>query len=97
MLILEAADGGFPIPPPPDRAFLSKGCVVFRCPCDLGCDQPMVLLPIAGLEDQHGYKTGARWQLQSEPGEPLTLSPSIQRIGGCRSHFFVVEGRINWC
>lgn len=37
-----------------------------------------------------------RWRLRVDDGVP-TISPSIWRTTGCRSHFHVRGGRIDWC
>lgn len=36
------------------------------------------------------------WRLRSE-WSGATLSPSVRRIVGCRSHFFLTNSRILWC
>ncbi|WP_416235422.1 DUF6527 family protein [Nitrospirillum sp. BR 11164] len=59
----------------------------FRCPC--GCGE-RVLLSLA--ENRR-----PRWSVSVDwLGRP-TLSPSINRLDGCRSHFWVRRGRIEWC
>ncbi|MGJ8619755.1 MAG: DUF6527 family protein [Methylophilaceae bacterium] len=60
--------------------------VEFLCPC--GCADKIVL-PVNG-------STLPRWRLHILVGIP-TLSPSIWRTKGCKSHFFVKQGRIVWC
>ncbi|MGE0639981.1 MAG: DUF6527 family protein [Thermoanaerobaculia bacterium] len=38
---------------------------------------------------------GPRWTVDVKGALP-TLRPSIWRTAGCRSHFFVLRGRIKW-
>ena len=59
---------------------------VLRCPC--GCNE-YIQLPLSG-------KSGPVWALTGSHTRP-TLSPSIHRTVGCRSHFFIRGGRISWC
>lgn len=56
------------------------------CPC--GCEARITLnlLP----------DDSPRWRLRVDDDVP-TLSPSIWRTTGCRSHFFVRRGQIDWC
>lgn len=59
----------------------------YRCPC--GCDQ-VVHLPVQGMgEASH------RWGLVVE-GEVPTLSPSIRETGGCLSHYYIRNGKVEW-
>lgn len=55
------------------------------CPC--GCGE-VIKCPLVRL-------AGPRWTVEVT-GELPTLRPSIWRTAGCRSHFFVVRGRIKW-
>lgn len=58
-----------------------------RCPC--GCGDEIVV-SLLTTDRPH-------WKLQlSIDGSP-TLSPSVWRRKGCRSHFFLREGLIQWC
>lgn len=61
--------------------------VVFRCPC--GCRQ-MVYVGVAA-------SLARRWRLVEHMDGTLSLSPSVWRSEGCRSHFFLRRGRIKWC
>jgi hypothetical protein len=58
-----------------------------RCPC--GCGDTIQL---SLLEND-----SPRWRLKREKDGSATLSPSIWRSKGCRSHFFVRKGRVVWC
>jgi hypothetical protein len=37
------------------------------------------------------------WSAQEHSDGTVTLAPSVWRQKGCRSHFFVRHGRIDWC
>lgn len=62
-------------------------CVGMRCPC--GCKQVIELLLIPDVKP--------RWELQVNSSGQATLHPSIWLQTGCRSHFWLREGRILWC
>ena len=56
------------------------------CPC--GCGEP-VLIPYKHSGNDDG------WELKiSENG--VSLHPSILRMSGCKSHYFITNGEINW-
>jgi len=57
------------------------------CPCGCGETLHMNLLPDAS----------PRWSLQKHPDGTATLSPSVWRTVGCRSHFFLRGGQVVWC
>ena len=61
--------------------------VGMRCPC--GCGD-VIELPL-----QLGVRP--RWSLEADPFGQPTLSPSVWRRTGCRSHFWVRGGRVCWC
>ncbi|WP_460970886.1 DUF6527 family protein [Spirosoma migulaei] len=67
----------------PDQEWLA-GMI---CPC--GCGQPIELLL---LETEW-----PRWKLTRHEDNSLTLKPSIWRTAGCKSHFFLRKGNIEWC
>ncbi|MDQ0133722.1 hypothetical protein J2T08_001623 [Neorhizobium galegae] len=61
--------------------------VGMRCPC--GCGERIEMMILEG--------TLPRWDISiNEVGRP-SLHPSVWRKSGCRSHFWVREGRILWC
>ncbi len=37
------------------------------------------------------------WNVQIHSDETVTLTPSVWRQKGCRSHFWLRHGRIDWC
>jgi hypothetical protein len=57
-----------------------------RCPC--GCMETIQLSLI-----QHDRPS---WRAKVDPHGTVTLHPSVWRTKGCRSHFFVRDGRIVW-
>lgn len=57
------------------------------CPC--GCGEVINLSLLA--DDSPSWKISA-----GRDGLP-SLSPSVWRTQGCRSHFFLQEGKVLWC
>lgn len=76
--------------PVPER----KGCgVSFDCPC--GCGE-RVFVHLSNPTDGGPPRAGNHptWKRTGEDFDSLTLSPSIQRVGGCEWHGFVRNGQI---
>ena len=68
-----------------------EGCswaAVFVCPC--GC-QADVWLNL--LKHDDGRST---WFVEGKDGAKAHISPSVWRQTGCRSHFFIRNGRVTW-
>lgn len=61
--------------------------VVMSCPC--GCCKKIYLNL---LSDSRPL-----WRLTRHSDGTFTLSPSVWRTAGCRSHFFIRRSRIEWC
>lgn len=59
---------------------------VFHCPC--GCGE---LLELLLLDDATPH-----WSVEFIDDEHIDLSPSIWKIHGCKSHFFVKNNRVIW-
>lgn len=57
------------------------------CPC--GCRET---LQLGLLKD-----TSPRWTIETTRTGLPSLRPSVWRQVGCRSHFFLTNGRITWC
>ncbi|WP_449415896.1 DUF6527 family protein [Ochrobactrum teleogrylli] len=58
-----------------------------RCPC--GCSDTIELMILR--------QARPRWDIKvNKAGQP-SLYPSVWRGSGCKSHFWVREGRILWC
>lgn len=62
-------------------------CVGMRCPC--GCGDTIELLVIR--------EARPRWDIAVNGDGRPSLSPSVWRQTGCRSHFWVRHGRVDWC
>jgi hypothetical protein len=61
--------------------------VAMICPCGCKATLFMNLLP-----DEDPF-----WTLSEEADGGASLHPSVWRKIGCRSHFFLRQGRIQWC
>jgi hypothetical protein len=60
---------------------------LFQCPC--GCSE-VITLSLQKVHQKH-------WSIRkSKFGRP-TLSPSVARVSGCFSHFWIEDGRVYWC
>lgn len=57
------------------------------CPCGCGAVLHMNLL----LDDR------PCWRVTQNFDGTVTLFPSVRRTKGCKSHFLVMNGRIEWC
>lgn len=68
----------------PDNNWLA----VMNCPCCCGAKLELNL-----LTDSYS----PRWTLVESTNGGATLSPSVNRIVGCKSHFFLRGGEIIWC
>ncbi|MDZ4055990.1 MAG: DUF6527 family protein [Polynucleobacter sp.] len=62
-------------------------CVGMRCPCRCGSVLEVMVLPAAN----------PRWDVTVDAKGHPSLSPSVWLKKGCRSHFWVRQGRIHWC
>jgi hypothetical protein len=60
--------------------------IAMLCPCGCGAKIQLNTLP----------DDNPCWTLLARDGVP-TLRPSVWRKVGCRSHFILRDGRINWC
>ena len=59
---------------------------ILRCPCGCGATIQLPMTPSAR----------PCWQLQGSMLQP-TLWPSIRRASGCKSHFVLRQGAVQWC
>lgn len=81
-----------PVDPPKKKLLYIIGApdepwqVELACPC--GCKDKIVL-PVNSF-------TEPRWKIKVVNKKTPTLSPSIWRSAGCKSHFFLRQGRIEW-
>ena len=60
---------------------------VLQCPC--GCGD---VINLSLLE-----RDSPRWFLHREGDGAITLSPSVWRSKGCRSHFLIRKSVVMWC
>lgn len=60
---------------------------VMVCPC--GCGETLHMSTLAD--------DWPRWKVQRHEEGTASLSPSVWRKVGCRSHFWLRQGRIDWC
>lgn len=61
-------------------------CITFECPC--GCGETIQISLLAGKP---------RWHFKKHWNGLITVSPSVWRTKGCRSHFFIRRNRVVWC
>jgi|ERR1051326_7849783 len=59
----------------------------FRCPC--GCGD-VILLNLSASRRP-------KWIVRRDIFGRATIFPSIWRTEGCRSHFFIRRGKVDWC
>nr|WP_137830669.1 DUF6527 family protein [Methylobacterium sp. L1A1] len=59
----------------------------FDCPC--GCGETIKLSLIPG--DRPGWKLRQHWD------GTASLAPSVWRKVGCKSHFWLRKGKVDWC
>lgn len=64
--------------------------VDFLCPC--GCGHTC---PTFTVEDDVA-PNDRRWTFHDGPDGP-TLHPSIRWTGGCKAHFFIKNGKVEFC
>ncbi|MBJ3786408.1 hypothetical protein JEQ47_16905 [Devosia sp. MSA67] len=58
-----------------------------QCPCRCGDVIEMLVIPGAR----------PRWDFTIDDDGRPTLSPSVWRNVGCKSHFWLRKGRVHWC
>ena len=59
---------------------------VFKCPCGCEADVQLPLMP----------EGRPRWDATVHSDDTVSLRPSINRTVGCRSHFFIRHGQVEW-
>lgn len=78
-------------------------CAVFLCPC--GCGDPVWLNLAEGVRPKW---TVNKYPIKKSAVGPsvfsgddssmsFDLSPSVHRSVGCKSHFFLKAGEVEWC
>jgi hypothetical protein len=63
----------------------SPWCVAFICPC--GCKEKIILNTLT--------EATPCWKFYTKKNQ-ISIFPSINRIIGCRSHFFIRNGNVEW-
>lgn len=63
-----------------------KKWILLMCPC--GCGETLTL----SLMQSHK----PNWKASKDKWSRVTLSPSVWKNDGCRSHFFIKKGKILW-
>ena len=61
--------------------------ICLSCPC--GCR--------AKLQLSMGMNRRPRWSVKSDWLARPTIAPSIRRLDGCKCHFWLKQGQIQWC
>lgn len=61
--------------------------VAMICPC--GCGETLLMNLLADARP--------RWSVVFNANNTVSLSPSVWRKVGCRSHFFLRESKVVWC
>ena len=61
--------------------------VAMRCPCGCGDTLELQLIPEAK----------PHWTLSADVKGSPSLKPSVFRATGCKAHFWLRSGRIQWC
>lgn len=59
---------------------------VMECPC--GCKAPLYMNHVEDFEPNWSYKINEK--------NKISLYPSINRMVGCKSHFWLIDGKIKW-
>ncbi len=65
---------------------VDKWVIVFKCPC--GCKNDIYLNTLQSTSPRWSYKIDKR---------RINVMPSIRRKSGCKSHFWIRRGKIDWC
>lgn len=58
-------------------------------PCPCGCGVPYLL--------SLSPSRRPRWSVSTDWLARPTVTPSVRRLDGCRSHFWIASGEIHWC
>ena len=61
--------------------------IAMLCPC-----RCKTVLYLNLVDDIHPY-----WKYRVDRHDRISISPSLYRKTGCRSHFFLRNGKIEWC
>lgn len=64
-----------------------RWCAALVCPC--GCGEVIQLNLLRAVRP--------RWEVVEHRDGTVSLEPSVWRQKGCRSHFFLRRGQVEWC
>jgi len=64
----------------------SPWLIAFKCPC--GCNSTIQLNLLKDAKP--------RWRFSKNSKNRITISPSVWRTKGCKSHFFIRKSKIDW-
>jgi hypothetical protein len=67
-----------------DNEWLASFC----CPCGCGAHVRLNLLDCEGRP---------KWNVHEDTRKRASLRPSVSRNVGCKSHFWVSKGDVQWC
>jgi len=57
-----------------------------KCPC--GCNEVIML--------SLNSATFPSWSIKQDKLGRANISPSINKLVGCKSHFWIIKGKLNW-
>lgn len=60
--------------------------LIFMCPC--GCDDTIYLNLLTDTRPNWKFYINKRG---------ITISPSVRRKAKCKSHFYIINGKVRWC
>ena len=65
---------------------IDEWSIVFKCPC--GCEKDIHLNTLKNASPKWSY---------SIKKNRIDITPSIRRLKGCKSHFWIKKGKVVWC
>lgn len=71
----------------PDVVFVGEEGVKYACPC--GCKREVFLRRRKGKKEKY-----PSWDIDSSSA---SISPSIRELMGCKSHYHIKKGKVEWC
>lgn len=74
-------------PDAPSSSLWKDGSVGFLCPCGCGEDVTLPVARDAGTAQQSEHL----WHFDPDT---ITIAPSVSHRAGCRSHYFITNGRL---
>ena len=65
---------------------IENWAICFICPC--GCNEHIHLNTLISANPRWSYKLKKR---------KVSIYPSVRRITGCKSHFWITKDKLHWC